>query len=410
MAGQIASSRGFVRPRKLLSSVAAFLVLSACRHTAAPPAPAPLVVAAPVQAAADDVVGRSLRYPGEVAPRYSTQMSFRVGGLIVERNVRLGEQVHRGQVLARLDAADAERAVQAARAALEAAAHRLQFAHQQLERDQAQYDRGLIAATQLEQTQDAFASASAARQQALDNLVLAENALKYHALVAEHDGLIASELADTGQVVSAGQGVYALAWSGDVDVIVDVAARDVGRVVPGDPAQVRLAALDGSLTAHVREAAPVADPTTRTYRVRLQLDAPSPAVRLGMTGTVSLIPSHEPAIDPFVVPATSIFHSGTHPAVWVIRADSTLELRSVEVLRYRERVALVSGALEAGERVVAAGVHTVHAGERIQPVPALFSAQISDEEGGAPVAQTAPTASAPLMTGTQKVPSTGGGR
>src|SRR5579883_779246 len=74
----------------LLAALAGALGLSACMHSAAPPPQPQIVVATPVQAAADDVLGRVLRYPAEVAPRYSNVMAFRVPGQIIERSVRLG--------------------------------------------------------------------------------------------------------------------------------------------------------------------------------------------------------------------------------------------------------------------------------------------------------------------------------
>src|SRR6266853_1865636 len=65
------------------------------------------------------------------------------------------------------------------------------------------------------------------------------------ALVADHDGMITSESADTGQYVSAGQAVYGLAWSGDIDVNLDAAAGDLGRMTIGQPADVMFSALPG---------------------------------------------------------------------------------------------------------------------------------------------------------------------
>ena len=82
--------------------------------------------------------------------------------------------------------------------------HRLVFAKQQMERDQAQSAQNLIAANQLEQTQDAYAAALAgARAIGCTTSGGARNALQYTStLFADHDGLITSENADTGQVVS----------------------------------------------------------------------------------------------------------------------------------------------------------------------------------------------------------------
>ncbi len=359
----------------------AALALGACQqHAPAAAAPA-VVVALPVHADSEGAAADGMRYPVEAAARYSTVLSFRVAGKLIERRVRLGDSVRQGQVIARLDPVDAEKEAVSAEAVFDAAEHRLTFAKQTLDRDQAQFAQNLIAANQLEQTQDAYAAALAGREQAAAQLVVARNTLHYNSLSADHDGVITSENADTGQVVSAGQAVYGLAWSGDTDVILDAAAADIERIALGLSAQVTLSALPGRhFEARVREVAPAADPQSRTYRVKLTLTAPGAAVRLGMTGDAILSPTAAAVARPIIrVPATAIFHHGRDPAIWVIRPDSTLELRAVTVDRYTERGAAVSGGLKDGDQVVLAGVHTVYAGELVKPIKPLF-----EGEGDAP--------------------------
>jgi multidrug efflux system membrane fusion protein len=369
------------------------LFLAAC-HREPPPSPPPVpVVALPVHALGSGVAQGDVHYPVEVAARYANAMAFRVPGQIIERRVRLGDVVHRGEVVARLDPIDAEKQLAGARAALDAAEHRLVFARQTLDRDQAQRTQNLIAANQLEQSQDEYAAALAAREQANNQWAVAGNALRYNSLVADHDGLITSENADTGQVVAAGQAVYGLAWSGDVDVTLDAAASDLGRIANGQSAAVTFTALPGRhYTGHVREIAPAADPQSRTYRVKLTLVDGGEEVRLGMTGDAALAPAARAATTvatpTFMVPATAVFHRGKDPAVWVVKAhDSTLELRPVTITSYTERSAAVSAGLVEGETVVVAGVHTVYDGERVGPVKPLFA----DEE----VQATTTLASAP---------------
>jgi multidrug efflux system membrane fusion protein len=361
------------------------LALGACaKKQAAAPAPA-VVLAEPVHAASAGA-GEARRYPVEVAARYSNPVSFRVPGKIVERTVRLGDTVRKGQVLARLDPADALKQEATARAALEAAEARLLFASQQLERDTAQSAKNLISTRELEQTQDAFATAKAAREQAADQLVIAHDNTQYQTLVADHDGVITSENADTGQVVAAGQAVFGLAWAGDLDVTLDAAASEIGAIAVGQSAAVALTALPAErLQAKVREISPSADPQTRSYRVKLTLLHPSPSVRLGMTGEAVLQPGGQASaqVDPVIVPAAAIFHRGKDPAVWVVRSrDATLELRPVTVARYGERDAIVTTGLKDGETVVAAGAHTVYEGERVRVTKPLF-AEDSDSTDGA---------------------------
>ena len=349
--------------------------LAACHTHPAATTPPVAVITYTIHVAEDP---DPARYPAEVAPRYSNPLSFRVPGKVIERRVRLGDHVTAGEVLAQLDPADQRRQVTSARAALAAASHRLRYASEQLDRDQKQFAHQLIAANQLEQTEDARAAALAARDQAAAEFTVAENALRYHTLTADHDGFITAESVDTGQVVSAGQAVYQLAWSGAVDVVIDAAARDANHLSVGQPARVVLPSLDTArLDARVREIAPAADPQSRTFRIKLTLNDPAASARLGTIGEATLLPAagSAPSSD-IEIPSTALFHQGTQPAVWVLEggAKPRLALRPVAVASYRDRSVILTGGVRDGERIVVAGVHTVFAGERVTPFVNTFAA------------------------------------
>jgi RND family efflux transporter MFP subunit len=369
------------------------LALSACGAGKVVSAPPAVVVALPIQADADTAGGAPIQYPVEVAARYSNPMSFRVAGKVIERKVRMGDSVKQGEVVARLDPSDAQKQAVSAQAALVAAEARLLFAKQQLDRDTAQAAQNLIAAHQLEQTQDAFSSAQSARQQAADQLAIARNNLEYNTLTADHDGVITSENAETGQVVAAAQEIYGLAWSGDVDVILDAAASNLARIAIGQTASITFPTLPGrTFQARVREIASAADSQSRTYRVKLTFLEPEQAVHLGMTGEATLSPvavpeGAVPRGPTFTVPSTAIFHQSNTPAVWVVAArNSTLELRPVTVRSYGDHSSVVTAGLQDGDTVVLAGVHTVYAGEHVTAVRPLF-------DGDGEVAGSAPSGS-----------------
>ncbi|MDB6159110.1 MAG: multidrug efflux pump, rane fusion protein CzcB subfamily [Gammaproteobacteria bacterium] len=364
----------------LLLAAAAACLLAACHRAPPPAAPPALVLALPVHSDASNGSG-VVSHPVEVTARYSTSVSFRVPGKLIERRVRLGDPVRQGQVLARLDPLDAQKQEASAKAALAAAEHRLAFAQQQLDRDKAQAEQNLIATNQLEQTQDAFTAALAGRDQAAAQWVVARNSLQYNTLAADHDGVITSENADTGQVVSAGQAVYGLAWTGDTDVILDAAESELGRISIGQAATVTFPALPNhQFAARVREISPAADPQSRTYRVKLTMTELAQAVRLGMTGDATLSPvasgdGTDPDPPTYTVPATALFHKDNSPAVWVVDNSSTLQLRPIKVGRYSDRSTLITAGLHEGDVVVLAGVHTVYAGQPVRPVKPLFDGQ-----------------------------------
>ncbi len=364
------------RRTALISTVGvlAVVALAACGKKEAPPVVVRPVVA--VAAEADTKASQS-SLPGTIESRYSTPLSFRVGGKIIERRVRLGDRVKAGEIVARLDPADNTKNAASAAAQLSAAQHQLTYAEQQVTRDRAQAQENLISRAQLEQTENAYAAALAQRNQAQAQAALSQDQLKYTTLVADKAGVITAEQADTGQNVSAGQAVYNLAWSGEIDVVSDVPETSLGALAVGQTATVTIGALSGkTFTARVREVSPAADAQSRTYRVRLTLESPTPEVRLGMTADVAFAQaaassaSGTPA-QSFTLPSTALFHTGKLPAVWIVKADNALELRRVEVSRYGERTVTVSQGISAGDRVVWQGVHTVSAGEKVRVVAPL---------------------------------------
>ena len=101
--------------RPVVLAVAVATVLAACSKpepVAEPPRPVVAQKLAPV------AVASGALYTGEVRARYESDLAFRITGKIIERKVDVGAGVRPGQVLARLDPADAGLNAEAARAQL----------------------------------------------------------------------------------------------------------------------------------------------------------------------------------------------------------------------------------------------------------------------------------------------------
>ncbi|WP_443114651.1 efflux RND transporter periplasmic adaptor subunit [Herbaspirillum seropedicae] len=357
--------------RRVYPLLTLVIALAACSKPA-PVADAPREVVV-LQAQERGQAG-TLHLPAEVQSRYVTSMSFRIAGQLAERRVHLGDVVRKGQVLARLDPADANQNASAAQAELASARQHLDAAEKQLQRDAQQAREALISAQQLEQSQDAHAAALSQFKAAQARAAVAGNQRDYTTLVAQHDGVISAEQANTGDVLAAGQPVYSLAWSGQVDVVTEVADRQVATLQPGAAAVVTLAALPGkTFKGKVREVSPAADAQSRTYRVKVTLEQPDAAVRLGMTGEVAITPTASSAAPVLLLPATALFHQGDRPALWVVGEQGKLELRPVTVAAYGERSISVSQGVTASDKVVVQGVHTLTAGEKVKPVAPLHA-------------------------------------
>jgi len=308
---------------------------------------------------------QSATYTAEIRSRYETDLSFQVPGKLVSRAVDVGATVKKGQALAQLDQTDQQLGVDAARGAVPAAQSDLDRSRSEEARFRDLLERGLTTRAQYQAQQTAVRSAEAKLSQATAELRLAQQRLGYTTLRADQDGVVTRVLVEQGAVVAAGQRAISIARPSELEAVFDVPDGRVGEVratsaVIINPLQGEAAAWAG----RVREISPSADPVTRTYQVRTTIVNPPSTLRLGMTVSVTL-----PRVGgaPNVsLPSTAIFQKEGKPAVWIVQADNTLELRPVRVERYDTDRVYISDGIRTGDRVVTAGVHRLAAGEKVK--------------------------------------------
>jgi multidrug efflux system membrane fusion protein len=325
-------------------------------------APRPVLVTHPVLSA--DAVSA---FPGEVRARKESPLSFRIGGNLVDRRVDVGDHVRRGDLLAVLDAGDMQAQARAARAQLSAMQAELGRARA----DQARYAKlgkdQLVSRSTIDAQNAAAAAAQAQVNAALANLDVASNQAAYTQLRAPADGLIAARNAEAGQVVGAGQAVFMLAADGARDIAFAVPEGAIAGLKPGQPVQVELWSQAGKRwPGRVREISPAADPASRTYAVRVIVDAPDDALPLGQSARVYLPQVGNGGLS---VPLSALQRGNSGAAVFVVDPKtSTLKLQPVEVGAYGTDRAPVKRGLDAQAWVVTAGGHLLRAGQKVTPV------------------------------------------
>jgi len=114
----------------------------------------------------------------------------------------------------------------------------------------------------------------------------------------------------------------------------------------------------------VREAAPQADPVTRSYRVKVGLADLPQAMRLGATVTGQ---THMQAKGGIELPATALTTADGRPAVWVVDSGTLqVSLCTVELQRQDSSSIVVSSGLKGGEIVVTAGVHSLRPDQKVR--------------------------------------------
>lgn len=308
----------------------------------------------------------SLTAAGTIEPQFTTELGFKVLGRVIARNVNVGDQVKKGEVVAAIDSLSLELAVKSAEADVSnALAQQANAAStEQRQRSLAQSRSGTEAA--VEQAEEALKTANANVAKAQANLKKAREELDDAQLHAEFDGVVTATNAEVGQIVSAGQSVVTIARPDVREAVVDIPEGIIGQLTTGAAFQVSLQ-LDPKITnkAVVREIAPVADSTTRTKRVKMTLADPPDAFRLGSVVTATTKAKGDPAI---TLPASALLQKdGTF--VWIVDEQAgKVTRREVRVLSPAPDATTIKvlEGVKDGERVVVAGVNQLTDGQSIR--------------------------------------------
>jgi multidrug efflux system membrane fusion protein len=356
----------------LSATLAASLLLTACGHgqqDSDQPRPALVVHPGPL-----DLAGEA--FAGDVRAHQESPLAFQIGGHLVRRLVDVGARVKRGQVLAELDAGDVGLQVEAARAQLTTAQADLQLAQAERDRYRALASKQVVSRSQLDTTENTWKAAAARVQQARAQLDVARNQAGYASLRAPADGVIAQRQAEAGQIVAAGQAIYTLAADGEREVQISIPEQRIATFKVGQAVQVELWTQQGRLIpGRIRELAPAADPQARTFAARIALPAGA-AVELGQSARVYALDGAGKGMS---VPLAAVFAKDGAPALWVLKPEAhatasdgasigTLHLQPVRLGPYgEERVPVLSG-IAPNDWVLAAGVHLVREGQRVEPV------------------------------------------
>jgi len=343
--------------------LAAVLALTGCgkEEPAAAPAPRPVRIVAVEKSEA----GAPISLTGRIEAEDKVNLAFRISGRLLENDLRLGDQLKSGQVVARLESQNEMNALRSAQAAVAAAEAQLVQATNHFERQDTLLKQGWTTRANHDQALKAMQSAQAQVDSAEAQLKTSEDLVSFTVLEADAPGVVTAVGPRAGAVVQAGQMIATLARKDGRDAVFDVPAQVLRQAPANAIVSVHLTN-DPKVIAEgrVREVAPQADPVTRTFEVRVGLIDPPAAMLLGATVNGEMQTEADRVFD---IPASALTRFNDQPGVWVVDPNTlTVSQRNVEVARFDPGTVAVSGGLSPGEIVVTAGVQALHDGQKIR--------------------------------------------
>lgn len=253
--------------------------------------------AGPLELAAGDVATvstaalvRRLPLSGSLTPLSQTTIKAKVGGELLEVRVREGQNVAKGEVLARIDTRNQQAQVAAQRAGLEKAKADLAIAKLNLENNQRLLEKKFIAQNVLDTSQSTYDAAVAGVKLAQAQLELAEIGLQDSTVRAPFAGTISRRLAEPGEKVSSDSPLLGLVDLTQLELQASAPASEIPSVKPGQKAQVRV---DGygeqRFEATVQRINPATEQGSRSILIYLSLDNSAGLLRGGMFAQGELI-------------------------------------------------------------------------------------------------------------------------
>lgn len=311
------------------------------------------------------------RFAGRLEARQRVALGFELAGTVEAISVDEGDRVSAGQLLAKLDTRLLDAQQQQLNAKSKELAAQQKLAELELKRQQRLLQQGFAAEQRIDELTAELEMLAAQSQWQLGVLAELETRIAKSSLYAPYDGEVSLKTLDSGAVVNAGQVVLQVLELGQPQAKVGIPAEFSRQLVVGADAVVALG--DSSLQARVLAVGNSIDSASNTIGVRLGLADDF----VGVDGELVYLLLSETRNQPgYWVSAASLVAGlrGMWNVLALVNDAQTqqfkLEARSVDLLYMRGDRAFVTGAINDGASIVAAGVHRLTAGQIVRVGPA----------------------------------------
>lgn len=272
------------------------------------------------------------------AVRQST-LAAQMPGRILELGVDAGDRVERGQVLVRIDPAEAAAAVAAAEAGIAQAQTVLGNARLEYERARKLVAQKFLSQSALDGARTQYEAAEAQLGAARAQRAQAGTVQGYATVTSPLTGLVAVRHIEAGEMAQPGRSLLTVYDPAQMRAVADLAPQRLAELGGGTlRASVELPASGRTIEAASVTVLPTADARTHTVRVRVDLPAGLADVLPGSFARVRFHGEAAPArvAQPVVIPAVSVLRRGELTAVYVADGQGGFGLRQIRLGRTQQ--------------------------------------------------------------------------
>ena len=315
-----------------------------------------------VQKSVARTVTRDIVVSARTEPNRQVELRAETDGRVVALGAERGQFVGSGQRIAGLDLRDRNARLAQARALI--AQRELQYeAAQRLQGQQ------LIAEVQIAESLAALVGARAALEQI-------EIDIRHTTIRAPFDAMVDDRFVEIGDYVQSGDSVARLVDIDPMIIVGEVSEREVESIVVGATGSAKLVS-GAHVTGELRYLAPVADDSTRTFRVELAVPNPDGSLRAGMTAEM-LLSAEQITAHSLSAALLTLDDTGA-VGVKAVNPSGRVEFFPVEIVSSTAEGVLLTGLPEE-LYIITVGQGFVTPGQMVEPVTDPTTARQRDAE------------------------------
>jgi len=311
-------------------------------------------------------------FSGVTQSATEAKLSFKVGGLIENVPVDMGDTVKRGTVIARLDDTDYRINYNKAEASLKSAEAQMAAAKSAFLRVENLYVNNNVSLSEYEKAKTQFELAETMVKTGRSQLNAAQNQLDYTVLRAPFDGVVSSIMAKENEMTGTGHPVVVYAALNNLEVKTAVPENIIGQISRGQEATVRFSAFpEKTFRGVITEVSP-GIPNASAYPVIVRLVETSSRLFPGMTGTVEL-PLNGDSLTPdrMMIATDAVGHDQTGDFVFVaVKSNESdiyvAEKRKVKLGELQANGYEIVNGLDKNEVVITAGLSFLYDGRKVR--------------------------------------------
>jgi len=297
-------------------------------------------------------------------------LSFRSSGILTELNIKLGQRVKKGELLARLDNVTARLNYESALASQSSAESQMNTAKLALDRIRVLYAKGSASLTDFESAKNSYKTAEQGYESAKRSVAIQQEQIRFGYLYAPENGVVTSISAEVDETISTGQPIAVMNAGTEMQIALGFPESIINEISAGMPVTVRLPAhSEREFKGKITELSPAVDNNTATYPARIQVEDPESLIKSGMAANVTLTMNSDTLDDTVLtVPPEAVGEDSQGRFVFVI--DETPETpvvrrTSVDVGALDSRGFVVLSGLERGQKIATAGLQTLLDGQPV---------------------------------------------